>query len=120
MERTEFILDCKTPTTTRQLSIMFKDDHLRLRIYQYMLNELKKRLDNKQPIGLCHCCPAFIGNVSDDLISYRLSILPELWSKKPRDFNAKHNSYWFDERDYTSRFNLLTKVVNELTIKLNK
>jgi hypothetical protein len=115
MDKAVFIIDGKIPSTVKELKFMFKDNDLRLRIYLYMIEELKRRRSKcGHGFGLCFCGPDFIREVKDDILFTRLKVLPELWAMKPRNHKSMFGNYWFEERDVESRLNVLTNIVDKL------
>jgi hypothetical protein len=107
------------PNNMQHLKEILKDDSLRLKVYLYMLAELKIRQAGDYSAGMCHTCPWFMKSVWGDSCVTRLKNLPELWRRKPRN-HEEHGSYWFDDRDFDIRYAILNHAISKLKTKLNQ
>lgn len=102
-----------------ELKIILKNPDLRLKVYKFILNELKTRKAwTAAPVAasMCSCCPDFIKHVFNDNINIRLRVLPELWKKKPYGKRKKYGGYWYASSDFDTRIKILTSIIEKLSI----
>jgi hypothetical protein len=118
MNKPDFELDVDNPTCVEQLHELLGNDKLRLKVYQYMIIYLNIRKEHKVSGGMCYCVPEFIRDVPDDFLHIRLRVLPELWKYNPG--NSDNGNYWFPQYDFDTRLEILNKIVDKLTKKINK